>query len=142
MFYISSGRTFACEVRQITMCFRHDGLLSTHFSKLDAFESWWTHPLKQIYYNHQSSFAYEIYRHKTSLSNYVWQVKNKFGIDLILKWEIVKRCSKHKEGDRYCKLCRGEKLTQAPYNKPKELLNQRSKIFDICKHLKNWLVHG
>ena len=51
---------------------------------------------KQRYYNHKSSFALEIHRHKTNLSNYVWKVKNKFGIDLELKWEIVKRCSKYK----------------------------------------------
>ena len=50
------------------------------------------------YYDHKSSFAHEIYRHKTTLSNYVWEVKNKFGIDPILKWEIVKRCSKYKSG--------------------------------------------
>ena len=54
------------------------------------------HPFKQRYYNHKSSFTHEIYRHKTSLSNCVWEVKNKFGIDPILKWEIVKRCSKYK----------------------------------------------
>ena len=41
------------------------------------------------------SFAHEIYRYKTSLSNYVWEVKNKFGVDPILKWEIVKRCGKY-----------------------------------------------
>ena len=81
---------------------------------------------KQRYYNHKSSFAREIYRHKTSLSNYVWEVKKQFGIDLTLKWGIVKRCSKYKGGgDRYCKLCMEEKL----FYKPKELLNQRSGIW-------------
>ena len=55
-------------------------------------------PFKQRYYDHKSSFAHEIYRRKTSLSNYVWKVKNKFGKDLILKWENVKRCSKYKGG--------------------------------------------
>ena len=48
--------------------------------------------------NYKSSFIHEIYRHKTSLSNYVWEVKNKFGIDPMLKWEIMKRCSKCKGG--------------------------------------------
>ena len=37
------------------------------------------------YYDHKSSFTHEIYKHKTSLSNYLWEVKNKFGIDPILK---------------------------------------------------------
>ena len=48
---------------------------------------------KQRYDDHKSSFTHEMYTHKTSLYNYVWEVKHKFGIDLILKWEIVKRCS-------------------------------------------------
>ena len=49
----------------------------------------------QIHYDHKSSFAHDIYRHKTSLSNYVWGVKSKFGIDPILKWEIEKRCREY-----------------------------------------------
>ena len=32
------------------------------------------------------------------MSNYVWEVKNKFGINPILKWEIPKRFSKYKGG--------------------------------------------
>ena len=96
-------------------------------------------PFKQRYYDHKSSFVHEIYRHKTSLSNYVWEVKNKFGIDLISKLEIERRC---KGGDRYCKLCMEEKLSIATYNKSKELLNQRSEIFNICTHWKNGLISG
>ena len=80
------------------------------------------------------------YRHNTSLSNYVGKVKNKFGIDPIMKWEIVKRWNRYKGKDRYCKLCMEEKLTIATYNIPKELLNQRSELFNICRHRKNWLI--
>ena len=53
-------------------------------------------PFKQRYYDHKSSFTHAMYRDKTILSNYVWEVKNEFGIDPILKWEIVKRCNKYK----------------------------------------------
>ena len=54
----------------------------------------------------------------------------------------MKRFSKYKGAERYCKLCMKEKLTIATYNKPKELLNHRSEIFDICRHRKNWLIGG
>ena len=37
------------------------------------------------YYNERSSFAYEIYRHKTSLSNYEWEIKKNPATDPILK---------------------------------------------------------
>ena len=47
---------------------------------------------KQSYYNHKTCFTYEKYKHSTSLSNYVWEIKkNRQGIDPILKWEIVKK---------------------------------------------------
>ena len=38
----------------------------------------------------RSSFAHDIYGHRTSLSNYVLEIKKKQGIDSILKWEIIK----------------------------------------------------
>ena len=46
---------------------------------------------KQRHYNDKSSFTHEKYKHSTSLSNYVWEIKNRQGIDPILKWEIVKK---------------------------------------------------
>ena len=67
-------------------------------------------PFKQWYATHKSSFAHEIYRYKTSLSNYVWKVKNKFGIVPILTWEIVKNVVNVTVGDWYFKLCMEEKL--------------------------------
>ena len=49
-----------------------------------------TGTLQKRYYNHRSCFAYKIYRHRTSLSNDVWEMKN-LVTDLILKWKIVKK---------------------------------------------------
>ena len=90
-------------------------------------------PFKQRYYDHKSSFTHEIYRLKTSLSNYVWEVKNKLGIDPILKWEIMKRCRRYKGVDRYCKLCMEEKLTIATYNKLRKCLTKGLKYLQTGK---------
>lgn len=38
------------------------------------------------------------------------------------------------EAKWYSLLCMEEKLAIDSYNKPKELLNQRSEIFDGCRH--------
>ena len=73
---------------------------------------------KQKYHNHKSSFIHEIYRHKTSLSNYVWEVKNKFGIDPELKWEIMK-VLQIGGGVDIVNYLRKKKLTIATYDKPK-----------------------
>ena len=49
----------------------------------------------------KDSFAHEVYRPKTDISNYVWEIKKKQGVDLLLKWDIVKKCHKYKVGDKY-----------------------------------------
>ena len=43
-------------------------------------------------------------------------------------------------GKRYCKYAWRKKLIIATYNRPKELLNQRSEVFNICTHRENWLI--
>ena len=49
------------------------------------------------YYNHMSSFTHEIYRHRISLYNYVWEIKKNLGMDSILKRNIVKSIVKKGE---------------------------------------------
>ena len=46
-------------------------------------------PVKKRYYNHRSSFVYEVYRHITSLSNYMWEIKKNLSTDPSLKREVV-----------------------------------------------------
>ena len=40
---------------------------------------------KTRYYNHKTSFSHEKYRHSTTLSSYVWELKDNKGIDPIMK---------------------------------------------------------
>ena len=42
-------------------------------------------------YNHRSSFAHEVYRHRNSLCNYARKIKKNLDTDPILKWVIVKK---------------------------------------------------
>ena len=53
------------------------------------------------------------FRHKnsTKLSIYILEIKTKFGIDYIVKWEIIKKCRKYKASDKYCLLWIEEKLS-------------------------------
>ena len=87
---------------------------------------------KARYYNHKTSFSNEKYRHSTTLSRYVWEVKDKKGIDPILKWEVIKKCRKYMAGDRDCMLCVEEKLAIASC-KRRDMLNQRSEVLNSCK---------
>ena len=52
--------------------------------------SFYTRTFQKSYYNHRGNFAYEIYKNKTSLSNYVCEIKKNLSTDPIIKWEIIK----------------------------------------------------
>ena len=95
-------------------------------------------PFKNRYYNHTSSFKNIKYKNSTSLSKYVWDFKNKYSTDPVIKWEIVKRSRPYNPGDKFCHLCTEEKLTIACYNDSSHLLNQRSEIFAKCLHQRKW----
>ena len=96
---------------------------------------------KTRYYNYRTSFYHEKYRHSTTLSSYVWELKDKKGIDPIVKWEIIKKCRKYKAGDKDCLLCNEEKLAIASC-KCKDMLNQRSEVLNSCKHKMGWLLYN
>ena len=96
---------------------------------------------KARYDNHKTSFSHEKYRHSTTLSSYVWEVKDEKGIDPILKWEVIKKCRNYKAGDRDCMLCVEEKLAIASC-KSRDMLNQRSEVLNSCKHRRGWLLYN
>ena len=90
-------------------------------------------------YNHKTSFSHEKYRHSTTLSSYVWEVKDKKGIDPILKWEVIKKCRKYRAGERDGLLCMEGKLAIASC---RDLLNQRSEVLNSCRHKRAWLLYN
>ena len=77
------------------------------------------------------------YLHSTAFSKYYWYIKNKLGVNPLLKWEDVKRAWNYKAGDKFCV---EKKLVIATYSNLKELLNQRLEIFNECRHKNKWLL--
>ena len=67
--------------------------------------------------------------------------KIKKGIDLILEWEVIKKCRKYRAGDRDCLLCNEEKLAIASC-KSRDMLNQRSEVLNSCKHKRGRLLYN
>ena len=57
---------------------------------------------KTRYYNHKTSFSDDKYRHSTTLSSSVWELKDNEGIDPMIKWEVIKKCRKYRAGDVVC----------------------------------------
>ena len=58
-------------------------------------------PVRKRYYNHRNRFSHEIYRRRTSLSNYLWEIKKNLGTDPTLKWELEKKIRKYKKWNKY-----------------------------------------
>ena len=63
---------------------------------------------KKRFANHKQSIEKRGKSSETSLSKYVWELKDK-NIEHAIKWEIVKRSAPYKCGTRFCELCLCEK---------------------------------
>ena len=91
---------------------------------------------KERFRNHTKSIKNERHGNETELSKYIWKLKRakrSYGI----KWSIVKRVPSCKAGSRKCNLCLEEKLLIMKGNKANNLLNKRSELFTLCKHITN-----
>ena len=87
---------------------------------------------KQRWYGHKSSFKYKQKQNETSLSKYIWELKeaNK---SFDIKWQILKSVPSYDKETKKCQLCLVEK-TLILYANKKLLLNKRSEIMNKCRH--------
>ena len=90
---------------------------------------------KTRYYGHTSSFRNNKYRNSTTLSQYVWTLKDN-NIQHSIKWEIVTRCkaysttSKRCTTEKYFIICRSDLST----------LNNRNELTTPCRHRTKYLL--
>ena len=85
--------------------------------------------------NHKSSFKTEWKRTDSKLSVYVWELREKYGInDPNITWSIHQRRSPYRCGSRKCDLCLSEKLAILKNDSGHPSLNKKSEIMDKCRH--------
>ena len=89
--------------------------------------------MKQRISCHNSSFRNERYRDQTSLSSYIWHLKD-LGADFSTRWSVVRHAQAHRAGDKICSLCLAEKLAILHGSRDKECLNKRNELFNKCRH--------
>ena len=70
---------------------------------------------KKRYYSHTTSFRNKRYTNDTSLSNYIWKIKEKHQENPSLKWSIVKMVPAYSYITKKCLLCLHEKLEIVNY---------------------------
>ena len=83
---------------------------------------------KKRYYNHNKSFRHRSYANKTTLSKYVWEIKDKCNEMPSLKWSVVKSVPGYSNNSKRCLLCLHKKFEIVNYPNQKELLNKRSEL--------------
>ena len=77
---------------------------------------------KQKYYNHKKSFNHKQYLHETTLSRYMWHLKETLYVTPNLKWSVVMCVTPYSNISKKCILCLYGKLIIIAYPRQHELL--------------------
>ena len=93
---------------------------------------------KRRWNNHNQSFRRCEYEKSTTLSSYVWSLRDR-GCDFDMKWEILKRTNPYVCGAARCNLCMAEKVMILESDRGM-LLNERSEILSKCRHKSKFLL--
>ena len=91
-----------------------------------------THDFKERYYGHRSSFNLEASRTSTTLSKFVWKMKDE-GRQYSIKWRIIDRGAAYRPAAKRCNLCLKEKYWII-FHPEMASLNDHSEIWRPCMH--------
>ena len=87
---------------------------------------------------HETSFRHRQYKKETTLSQYIWQLKDR-GSEYQIKWSIELKAHSYSCGARRCDLCLSEKMVIAR-SRHGGLLNSRSELMAKCRHKNKFLL--
>ena len=96
---------------------------------------------KERYRNHMLSFNHKTYEHNTTLSKYIWELKNS-GIEYEVTWAQRGQAPSYSPSTKSCKLCLMEKTTILMNEGDKNLLNKRGELMSKCRHRAKFLLSG
>ena len=102
---------------------------------------------KVRYRNHKSNFKTNSKQNETALSQYIWKNglnKNEQGVTKQpeIMWEILKKCTTYKSGERSCNLCTSEKVLITKNNNNVKNINHRSDLGNKCVHIRRETLSG
>lgn len=95
---------------------------------------------KTRFNGHKQSLSNKKYKNSTSLSSYVWDLKEKSNVTPTLKWSTIKQVQSYTNNSRNCPLCLQEKFEILFYKDKSELLNKRSELIAKCRHTNKFLL--
>ena len=97
---------------------------------------------KKRFYNHRKSFNNEGSANDTTLSKYIWELKETSNSSLALVWSIAKKVLPYSNIFKRCLLCLHEKFEIINYSRPEELLNKRSELISRCWNANKFLLRN
>ena len=129
-------RKYTCplngECRSSAVVYKATVLSSTDQAKTKEYIGMAETDFKLRFYNHEYSFKNRQQRTKTTLSQYVWKMKDE-GEPFEIKWNLLAKCRPYQCGSRNCDLCTTEKY-KILFNQSDSNLNKRNEIANNCKH--------
>ena len=93
---------------------------------------------KKRYYGHTSSFANRDSNSSTTLSSYIWDLKD-LDLNYNISWSVIDRCKPFNPVTKRCNLCIKEKF-HIIFQPDGASLNRRSELFSACRHRKKRLL--
>ena len=87
---------------------------------------------KNRWYSHNSTFEHADHPNHTTLSTYVWKLKDR-NLNPQVKWSVFAKAHAFSSGGKQCNLCLKEKLTILEAE-PSEILNKRDELLEKCRH--------
>ena len=108
-------------------------------AKTETYIGLTANPFKERYGGHKSSFKHEKRRLETTLSKYIWELKEE-NIPFTLSWKIMASAQTFSNVTGICQLCTREKWFIA-YKPELCTLNARHELLSSCRHkITNLLV--
>ena len=84
------------------------------------------------YYKHRTDANNPKYKTSTTLSVYIWKLKDE-GKNFEVSWRIIDRAPAYNYASKQCGLCRKESF-YILYRPQLSTLNKNHEVFKICKH--------
>ena len=95
---------------------------------------------KKLYHNRNKPFRHHCYVNETTLSKYIWEIKDKCNEMPFLKWSVVKPVPGYSNISKRCLLCHYEKFKIVNYPNQENLWNKQSELISKCRHANNYLL--
>lgn len=118
----------------------YKGTLSTSINPNKIYIGITEGPWKARHAVHKTSFTNRNYPTRTSMTDYVWKMKDEIGEMPKITWTIEKTAQAYNNISKKCNLCLQEKIEIIEYPDQKNLLNKRSELINKCRHENKFLL--